>query len=331
MGKFLNKISLLRDYRKGRVGVRSFPTIVHAELTNACNLKCVICPRNRMSRPVGYMDMSLVAKIAGEIRGKSDLVVLYGWGESLFHPRFEEAIAVFKEHGIATQLSTNAAVLTPERTERLLESGLDFLILSLDAVSRETYRRLRPGCDFNKTMENARHFLSEARRRESKTFCVAQIIYTRENRAEVPAFRREWRKLGAKVWVKPYSTWSGEDERFRDLKPDGGGEYRSNLCQWPWFYFLVHWNGNVVPCCFDYDEKVVFGNASEKSLAEIWNGEALREFRAAHLRGRESIPFCRKCDFVSWGPFKQASYLGFDYLTALKLQTYFENYSRLNL
>ncbi len=57
-------------------------------------------------------------------------------------------------------------------------------------------------------------------------------------------------------------------------------------CRRPWSLMYVTANGNVLPCCIspfverDYDQ-IILGNAFEKPLMEIWNGEHYRNFRSA--------------------------------------------------
>jgi radical SAM protein with 4Fe4S-binding SPASM domain len=70
-------------------------------------------------------------------------------------------------------------------------------------------------------------------------------------------------------------------------------------CQRPWRLVYVTANGNVLPCCIapftaaPYGSYVL-GNAFESSLAEIWNGERYRNWRAAMLDG-EPNEACRRC------------------------------------
>lgn len=59
-------------------------------------------------------------------------------------------------------------------------------------------------------------------------------------------------------------------------------------CRRPWTLMYITANGNVLPCCVapfverDYDS-LILGNAFERPLAEIWNAEQYRRFRAALL------------------------------------------------
>jgi len=324
----INRYRSVLDYRQKQVQTSGLPTLLHLEPTNSCNLRCPMCPRTKdMERKVGFMSMSVVEKIAAEAEGHVQFVLLQAWGESVMHPQLDKIVANFKSRGIRTFLSTNATLLDANRSDKLLDSGLDLIIFSLDAVNEETYRQLRVGGDFQKTVKNVEEFLKKVRQRHIDMFCVCQLIYMSLNKHEALTFRKKWRELGAHVWLKPFNVWNGENEDFDKLHPDSAKKvYFDNLCDWPWRTMVIHWNGNVVPCCNDYDGDVVFGNVQQNTLAEVWNGEAIQSFRKAHIEGRRNIEFCKKCSYISLGSGKQLAFVLLNYLTSLKLQTRFENY-----
>ena len=68
----------------------------------------------------------------------------------------------------------------------------------------------------------------------------------------------------------------------------------------------ITWNGEVVPCCYDYDNKYVVGNASSNTLNEIWRGERMTALRREFLSNQVTNSLCRSCpslrgDIVSEG------------------------------
>ncbi len=309
----------------------SFPSILHVELTNACNLKCPICPRIYMKRSVSFIELELIDKIIKESKGKAELVTLHAWGESILHPQFDLIIKRFKDNGIKTQLSTNGTFLDKDKTDKLLLSGLDFLVCSIDAINEATYKKQRAGGNYNKMVENIKWLFKRVKATNSKTFVVAQLVYTTMNKDEVIPFKEKWEKAGGNIWLKPYSTWNGKDEEIKSYQVNGHLKYRKNICDWPWRQMVIHANGKVVPCCNDYDGKEIFGDASNNTLEEIWNGESMKDFRSMHLKGRENIDFCQECKYMSLGTIKQFIFVAINYLDSLKLQTLLENYYKRKL
>lgn len=41
----------------------------------------------------------------------------------------------------------------------------------------------------------------------------------------------------------------------------------------------IHLNGNATGCCYDIDEHLSLGDASESSLYEIWHGDEVEDLR----------------------------------------------------
>lgn len=327
----LARFKSIRDFCQKRVVASSLPPLLHVELTNVCNLKCPMCIRTTsMTRKLGYMPVDVAGKIAEEAAaGGVEFVTLQQLGESTLHPHFDQIIRKFKSCGLKTLLSTNGNLLNDDRQTRLAESGLDFLIFGLDAATEETYKTIRVGGDFHETLANVESFLRKLKERRKKMYVVMQFIYMSLNKEETAQFRAKWEGFGAHVWFKPLSVWNGEEAAIANLKPDPARRLNHHtLCDWPWRQMLIHWNGNAVACCNDYDGAVIFGNAAKNSLAEIWNGDVMRKFREAHIKGRETIDFCKNCPYVSLGPAQQAVFVLTDYLTSLKMQTKFEQFFR---
>ena len=66
-------------------------------------------------------------------------------------------------------------------------------------------------------------------------------------------------------------------------------------CYYLWKSFVIQWNGEVVPCCRDYDSKIVLGDVNKQTLLEIWNGKKLRKLRAEAIKGNFKNGLCDNC------------------------------------
>lgn len=138
------------------------PMLYNVELTNACPMRCVACPRTRvMTRPVGFMDIGLFKGLIDELaelwpkRPKNDLA-LHHFGESLLHPRFDEAMRYAGERGFRAVLSCNPLALTEGRAQRLFAAQPAQVILMMDGYDDESFFRARgvKGV-YAKSLENA--------------------------------------------------------------------------------------------------------------------------------------------------------------------------------
>ena len=82
----------------------------------------------------------------------------------------------------------------------------------------------------------------------------------------------------------------------RDVANEPAPKKRKVTCRKPWWRMSVQWDGTVVPCCLDYNNKLVLGNVKDQTLTEIWNGPRMKELRREFLSGKVTNPLCKDCD-----------------------------------
>ncbi len=77
----------------------------------------------------------------------------------------------------------------------------------------------------------------------------------------------------------------------------------------------ILWNGDVVPCCGDYDGRVVLGNLQTDTLTDVLNSELARKMRSGFRIGQLIHPYCRGCkggtNILSWLASQLYSYIKF--------------------
>lgn len=299
-----NYFTAERAYYARQVEVPGRPFLFSIETTSVCNLKCVMCPYKDMTRPHEMMDVDLFRKIIDEVYPYQGFIWLHNLGEPLAHPRFAELIRYVKSKGLPCGISTNATLLDERRSEELLASGLDKIILCMDGVTVETFEHLRAGASFEKVTDNIEGFLRRKRRTgKARPQSIVQLIFMKETEDQVEEFRRRWTLLADRVYVKPFSTWAEQVDRITDLSesrhrydPQHSTSEVRHPCGYLWRNLVVTANGDVIPCCVDYDARMVMGNVGEHTLEEIWHGERFRAVRADHLAGRylETCETCRE-------------------------------------
>ncbi|CAB1072245.1 hypothetical protein D1AOALGA4SA_1482 [Olavius algarvensis Delta 1 endosymbiont] len=79
------------------------PTTLNVEVTNICNLRCVMCPANTVKRAKGYMGLNLFKNILKEsVELGIKQIGLHTVGESLLHPEIVTFISESKKTGLYT-------------------------------------------------------------------------------------------------------------------------------------------------------------------------------------------------------------------------------------
>jgi radical SAM protein with 4Fe4S-binding SPASM domain len=284
----LNRFRLATEYLRGKEVVKGFPKHLRIELTNRCNLACIMCPITEMERTLGNMDIELFKKIVTDAAANgTTFVYLHAWGESTIHRDMFKMVREAKKVGLQVGLSTNCTLLNEERAREVVDSGLDFLILSMDGAIKETYEKVRKNGDFEVVRQNITNMLETKARAGRGPFTVLQLIRMTETQSEVDAFVSYWNNVAPdSVFVKKLWTWDGKAEDINRLLIEEAPNAVNTVCQALWKQLVIHWNGDVVPCCTDIEGKLHLGNLREQTLEEVWNGEPMRDLRRAHTEGR---------------------------------------------
>src|SRR5689334_18850008 len=141
-----------------------FPGRISVEVTNHCNQRCVLCPRQEFTRPLGFMDEALFERIARECAQHDTRLWLHFLGEPLLHRGLVRMITLAKAVGVReVGLSTNAVSLHGRLADALLDSGLDRLECSMDADDEAGYLAMRGRDHFERVSRNVRAFLERKR------------------------------------------------------------------------------------------------------------------------------------------------------------------------
>ena len=91
------------------------------------------------------MDVNLFKQAIDEMGPYLFDLWMFNWGEPLLHRQTPEMIRYAKDKGIEKiRLSTNLSIpFTDDYIDRLVRSGVDELIVSLDGTTPETYSHYR--------------------------------------------------------------------------------------------------------------------------------------------------------------------------------------------
>lgn len=290
---FVQRLFLLKNLSN------NYPSTLNIELTNNCNLDCVFCPRKFSNRSLGLISPLLFKKIIDGIkRSKSKLwtIWLMKDGEPLIHPHLAEFIAYIKGKNITRQVEiySNGILLNEENTKKIIFSGLDSMIISLDAVDRKGYEIIKGKDEYKKVTDNVILFMKIKKKlNKNKPLLSVKIIDNGKNKKDIYKFKKLWSEKVDNVLVQKMHNWEGSVNltKKKDKK-----RYPCNL---PWLSPAVNWNGKVTSCCINYKKnELMMGDLSSQGLKKIWCGQKYKELRKAHLEGNlEKFPTCQHCDY----------------------------------
>lgn len=128
------------------------------ELTKACNLRCVHCAVSSAGYVAESLPWAAFERLLPTLRRLRPSVELSGHGESLVYKRFFDAFVAVVEAGCPVTFITNATLLAPELSERMLAyagpQGWNHVTVSIDAAEPELFERLRRGARFEVVVSN---------------------------------------------------------------------------------------------------------------------------------------------------------------------------------
>ncbi|MDP2861119.1 MAG: SPASM domain-containing protein, partial [bacterium] len=227
-------------------------------------------------------------------------IVLCISGEPLLNPSFCKMVTLAKKAGLAVYLSTNATVLSPSLSKKLLCAGLDWINFSFDGCDKETYENIRRGADFDKTLQNIIGFLKIKKALGAKTRTELQILVMDEKgrrslKSNLSSFKNRFLGLPLDcLQVRTPSTWGKFFLKTKKFSPKKPGR-RFSPCSYLWGSLHLLFDGRVVACTSDFFGENVLGKFPEKSLVEIWNDKPMQNFRRAMLR-IEYFRFNKNCE-----------------------------------
>jgi glycosyltransferase involved in cell wall biosynthesis/pyruvate-formate lyase-activating enzyme len=266
------------------------------ETYNVCNLRCVMCPYRDMTREKVLMSMELFKKIIDDA-AKSGIreIGLNFYNEPLLDPLLFERIEYAKMKGLKVCFSSNGTILTKEKRDALLDSGIDSITFSFDGATKEVYERVRVGANFEKTRDNIIGLVKERNRRGLKKPSISMaFVAQKDNYQEVKQFRSFWQEFVDKIGISTEVI----DRKAEGLLPDKlkprVKQRRPYPCRRIFEVMAVMSNGKVALCCVDYDGSIILGDLNKQTILEVRDSNKCRKMRQLHLNGQgDKIKLCQ--------------------------------------
>lgn len=222
-------------------------------------------------------------------------VSLTGQGESLIHPAFEQFVEHLSRSGIPYILTTNAALLTPEKSAFLLDHGISRITFSVSDLG-DDYEEVY-NLDVNQMHKHVDAYLAL---NNSRSETWVSIVEHDINREKIPLMREFWEKKGVTgVYVFRQITRGGACQTGHYfLRSDA---YRaeaealmqkkgvSTLCNLAFTAPFVGWNGQYYICCSDYEKVEPLGSVFDHSISDMDDIKTL-----SIARGNSA---CLKCNY----------------------------------
>lgn len=282
--------------------LKTVPTFYNIQIESKCHAMCSYCPypkffekkfgvlpnsenQKRMSKENFF---ALVKKIE-EFSGKA-VVSISLWGESLCHPNFIEFVEIIsKAKKLTLLVETDALLVTDSLCKKVKELIGDKIIwiVSLDAFTKETYKKMRGLESFDEAFQK----VSLLKKYFSKTY--PQMVRVQDNEEELEQFYRYWNNAengsGGNLIIQKYDYYSGclPQKKVADLSP-----LERNPCWHLRRDMTILFDGSVVPCKeYLFDGGV--GNVFDEGIEVVW--DRLTKNLSNDLK-KDFSSVCKDCD-----------------------------------
>ena len=200
--------------------VPPLPPSLQVEVTSACNLRCAMCLvryRPPVNKLAGAMPLAMVRGLLDDLPDLRQLT-LQGLGEPLLAPDLLALVRYAKQRGVRVGFNSNATLLNRRRAAELVDSGLDWLHVSLDGADAATFEAIRDGASFDTVVANVAG-LAEAKQAAGADtpWIRAVFVAMRRNVAQLPDLVALLGRIGvSELRVQNLS------HSFTDTDPAGG-------------------------------------------------------------------------------------------------------------
>ena len=221
---FLLKVSnlLIANYEMShrRTTLISHPVGMLIDPSNSCALRCPGCVHSGKRKiwdwPPGLLKEGVFQSFIYNHAPFAIELYLANYGEPFLSPLTPTLVKSARSFGLPTFTSSSLSV--PRKLiDGVVDSGLNFLICSIDGATSETYKKYRINGDFNQAIENLRFLVQRKIEINSYTPILHwQFLVFEHNRHEVDLVVKLARDIGANqiALAQPFDvSWDSSEVR----------------------------------------------------------------------------------------------------------------------
>ena len=291
----------------GEVVPLDIPYIVVIEPSGYCNLKCIFCPINDEKQSnnfkKSFMNLELFLRLINDLKsfnGKIKIIRLIGNGEPLLNKNIVEMVKIIKDSNVAekVEITTNATLLNENISLDLIDAGLDILKVSVEALNESDFKKIaKYDIDIKNYKNNIQFFYNN--KRQCQVYIKINNLAIK-NKEEEQKFYDYYGDYADNIFIENISpVWPEFDDGLKiEYESTRFGETvkKRNVCSHIFKSIMICADGEILPCCADWQRKLLLGNIKNDSILDIWKGYKLESLQKAFLNNkRMKIAPCNEC------------------------------------
>lgn len=279
------------------------PKALRLQLTSYCNMACTMCPCSR-NKEYSVISKVILSKIVEVCSPHIRTIGMSYLGEPTLHPHFWEVVNFLSENGRwEIGLQTNGTTLTEEFCERLIDSPIESMSVSLDTLDPSHSARYRPGSNHVGIRDGVLRLLSLKEQRRPTFKVILRVFSDEIKKQDSTQFFRDvlfWKEKGCYA-ISPGRMFNHAGAITEVEDSCAACRHHECPCVFPWYYLVIGVHGEIRPCCMDVEGKMTLANILDiDDLPMFWNSPVMRSFRENLLSQAERNSLCTACNWRKW-------------------------------
>lgn len=308
------------------------PLNYQIEPSSKCNLACKMCAVKTDHSRFLPISASLFKIFLNNSKPIENINVS-GLGEPLLNPNLNLFIRELSANGSYVFTISNSQLMTPQKINDLIKSGLKSIVISLESTDPITYEKIRVRGKFDTLVKSLR--LLRQKTKDLKGFrIIINCLVFPSDLLKIDHYRQVidfCHKLGLsdinffipdnvissgtlKFYKQNYyqiASVSNQISAYAESKGVSVNLPRlinpEKQCTSPWMFPFVSVSGDVLPCCAilhlglasgrtrqQIIDEYSFGNIFNSNIDDIWNSSRAIAFRRS-FKTKKFDQYCLKC------------------------------------
>lgn len=261
----------------------------------------------------GPMDFTKYCEIIDSLKEFPDpirVIRLYKEGEPLLNPKFAEMVRYAKASGkvLRVDTTTNASLLTKERSLEIIDAGLDRINISVEGMNAQQYgefsgHKMR----FEEFVDNIAFFYDHKKQCEMNIKINGDILTPEQEETFYKTFGNITDGISVEHTIE---YWP----KYKDMKVDfdesvtllGGQSRKVQVCPYVFYEMCINSDSSYSLCRFDWNHAMMMAPhvSAPATPKKIWDSIVLWQFQQQFLKKERlmmTILSCPKCGILKQG------------------------------
>ena len=268
----------------------------YLEITNACNLDCLFCPKTKRNKR--RLTLEEFDTLSSKLEGKIQFLYFHLMGEPTLHPQLPKMVLMARNKGFIPVITTNGTFL--KNADELIKAKPHKIQISLQAYEGNGMQEV------DAYMEEVMAFSKKA---SQEGIIVILRLWNQggyETRNE--QILNKIANSQPRPWIERHDGWKLADNLYVEFDkmfewPDEKNDAYADELNNVFCYALrnqigVLVDGSVVPCCLDHDGDMVLGNLYNQTFDEIVTSPRARAIYDGFTNHKAVEPLCQRCGYA---------------------------------